>query len=170
MSESKDGDKVLLDATLLERHSGSWKLDTGGCVTGADGCRTSGYFRADDELIHPHPGVPVADLMEALDIVDEFVLRSGAVVRYNTSGDAVTKALLRYNEIRAAREAAKKPKEIPEPNWKVLCRRLWNEAKGGYDKVRPEYVVPIVEEINDWIEQEALRGTEDGLPEKGEVE
>ena len=50
--------------------------------------------------------------------------------------------------------------EIPEPDWQEICMRLWRDAQGGYGTARPETVRKVVNEIDAWIEQEALHPPE----------
>ncbi|KKK70334.1 hypothetical protein LCGC14_2925040 [marine sediment metagenome] len=47
--------------------------------------------------------------------------------------------------------------DLHEPNWKDMCMRLWRDAHGGYDQARPETVRVIVDEIDAWVQCEALR-------------
>ena len=140
MTEFKKGERVLVDAVLSD--------------AGADGCpivadiryhhqadpnRFAHCMYVEPSDIHAHPGVPVADLIAERDALLEEV---GLVCEWKdwlTPGPKVGDFCvdtMRANELRAAREAANKPRE----------EEVWVRAKmdpGKASTVKPIAIVTI---------------------------
>lgn len=106
MIDHKKGERVLLDAVVSRAGRGYVTVNCRSETTSHPHDRLM-TFAPDEPFIHPHPGVPVADLVEEIYELWEFVESRGS---HGTR---------RANELRAAREAPQKPEAESRPPTKA---------------------------------------------------
>ena len=117
----KKGDRVLLEATMTRAVDDQTPQE--GLMSLVSNCtihRTRAWVHAPPEIIHPHPGKPVADLIAERDALLKEVESSWCLIEAAEHGllRFSLPALIEYKELRAARDS----KESEERGDDATCR------------------------------------------------
>lgn len=104
MTEYRKGDRMLVDGNFMEDEPGS--------ITVAIANNTAHPRFLEPSFVHPHPGVPLADVMEELEKARSAIYGFVHALPRDTWTHGLVDAVEAWERLRDARLAANKPKEV----------------------------------------------------------
>lgn len=138
----KKGERVLLDGWVNSvSHGGCYVALTEKDAHATENASVFCHFVEDAkaDLIHPHPGVPVAALVEEAEVAAKLI---DSV--HHTAGCRASQWWFDYDKLRAAREAAQEPKL--KEGWvkvQLLASGYWAYERVHQEGSDPEIIYPV---------------------------